>query len=219
MKPQLIYIALLTLILESCASVQATGSQYQTGSFPELNAPVTVNVGEVMVSEYDYLSQNRAILREAIRGSLWTGRNSLIAGASLVEAVSEGVTVYCQPPGGVGNPCLRDSDGDGYFDRASVMNLYGMLVSPSNIDPVGYRVSNPTIEDGFKYELLYQGVDGNVARIAYREYTDNLARPAFSQDLSYTLSDGTTSISFREVSITIQDANNNDITYTVESGF
>ena len=95
-----------------------------------------------------------------------------------------------------------------------------MLVNETNIDPVGYRQGNQTIEDGFKYELIYQGRDGNVARIAYREYTDNLARPAFSQELTYTLEAGAgTPVRFREVSLTIHQADNNQIVYTVQSGF
>ena len=41
--------------------------------------------------------------------------------------------------------------------------------------------------DGFKYELLYQGISASVVSILYREYADSLVRPAFQQDLSYRL--------------------------------
>lgn len=100
------------------------------------------------------------------------------------------------------------------------MNLYGMLVNESNITPVGYRRANQTIQDGFKYELLYQGRSGDVVRIAYREYTDNLARPAFSQEITYTLDPGQpTLVQFRNVSLTIEEADNSKIVYTVHSGF
>lgn len=209
-----------TLVLAACASVETIAPEYQTGHFPEKNIETKVNVGQVMVSEYDYLAQDRAILRDSISGSFWKSRNSAVAGSSLVAAISQGMKIFCQPPGGVGTPCLKDTDEDGFFDKASTMNVYGMLVNETNIDPVGYRLANQNIEDGFKYELLYQGNDENVVRIAYREYTDNLARPAFSQDLSYTLDiNSSTPVRFKDVSLTIHSADNNEIIYTVHTGF
>jgi len=32
----------------------------------------------------------------------------------------------------------------------------------------------------FKYDLLYEGIAGDVIKLTYREYTNNFARPAFS---------------------------------------
>ncbi len=216
---KIILISLIILIT-GCASVQTLAPEYQTGSFPSLNVVTTVNVGQIMVSEYDYLAQDRAILRESISGSFWSGRNAVVAGSSLIAAISEGQKIYCMPPGGVGAPCVKDTNGDGFFDRASTMNVYGMLVSETNISPVGYRQADQNIQDGFKYELLYQGRNGDVVRIAYREYTDNLARPAFSQDLTYTIeSENQTAVRFRDVSLTIHSADNNEIQYIVHSGF
>lgn len=173
-----------------------------------------------MVSEYNYLSQDRAILKGSIGGSFWGARNAALAGSSLVAAMSSGQKVYCMPPGGEGSPCVKDTNHDGFFDKAFTMNFYGMLVNESNIDPVEYRQASQTIEDGFKYELIYQGRDENVVRIAYREYTDNLARPAFSQELTYTLnSGGDTAVRFKDVSLAIHEAGNNQIVYTVQTGF
>jgi hypothetical protein len=211
---------MFTTFVVGCASVQTVPPVYQTGSFPPINSSTVVNVGQVMVSEYDYLAQDRAILRDSLPGSFWSGRSGAVAGTALVAAISSGEKVYCLPPGGNGFPCLKDSNGDGYFDRSSTMNMYGMLVNESNISNVGYRQANQNIEDGFKYELIYQGRDGDVVRIAYREYTENLARPAFSQDLTYTLDEaGSTSVRFKDVSLTIHGADNNEIRYTVQSGF
>lgn len=100
------------------------------------------------------------------------------------------------------------------------MNAYGMMVNGSDIKPVVYHLSNQAIKDGFKYELIYQGVDEHVVRIAYREFTESLARPAFYQDLTYTLGDsGEADVRFREVALHIHGADNGKIDYTVQSGF
>jgi hypothetical protein len=67
---------------------------------------------------------------------------------------------------------------------------------------------------------LYQGLDGNTLRIGYREYTDNLARPAFAQELTYPMaSEATTQIRFKSVRMVVLSADASEITYRVLSGF
>lgn len=212
-------LILLGSSLTACATVEQKDATYEKGSFPETGVRTTASVGEVIVSEYDYLATEVARVRETVDGSFWTGRNSISAGSSLIGAMAGNKEVYCQPPGGQGSPCLHDANSDGLFDEAYTMNNMGMVSSASSINPVPYRVEDTTIQDGFKYELVYQGIDGDVARIAYREYTDNLARPAYRQDLSYTLNENSTSVTFRDVRLKVHSADNNAITYTVDSGF
>ena len=55
--------------------------------------------------------------------------------------------------------------------------------------------------------------------LLYREYIDDLARPAFQQDLSYTLAaEGPTEVSFRGTRFRILSADNNKIRYELLSG-
>lgn len=64
------------------------------------------------------------------------------------------------------------------------------------------------------FELLFNGIDGQGLRLQYREYTaDDLARPAFSQDLSYPLSVQT--IRFRKLVIHVEAVNDQGMTYRV----
>lgn len=119
----------------------------------------------------------------------------------------------------MGAPCLKDTNRDGAFDHAYTMNAYGYLVNGVDIQPAYYRIGDQSIKDGFKYELLYQGIENGVVRIAYREYTENLARPAYSQNLTYTLESTNTQIRFRDVIAVIHSADNNQIEYTVNTGF
>ena len=78
-------------------------------------------------------------------------------------------------------------------------------------------VSNKRIgtNNGFiNYELLYGGTNGNSFSVTYREYTpDNLARPAFYQDL--TFSNSSKHIRYKNMRIKIHNVDNEEITYTV----
>lgn len=73
-------------------------------------------------------------------------------------------------------------------------------------------------QDNFKRELLYNGKSGTTIRLSYREFVRDLARPAFTQDLSYDI--GTDRIiGFKGARFEVIDASNTAIHYKVLSGF
>ena len=45
-------------------------------------------------------------------------------------------------------------------------------------------------EGGFHRELIYGGVSRGTITLTYREYANDMARPAFTQELNYDLADG-----------------------------
>lgn len=89
-------------------------------------------------------------------------------------------------------------------------------------DPVyDERLGNYRIGDRiFRQQLVYLGRSGTTLTLGYREFSDDYARPAFSENLTY---DGSTGlpmdISFRSVRLRVFGADNNTIEYVVESGF
>ncbi|MDZ7719211.1 MAG: hypothetical protein U5K72_10390 [Balneolaceae bacterium] len=52
--------------------------------------------------------------------------------------------------------------------------------------------SIPTQSCGFKLELVYQAQTDNTIRVLYREYNNDIARPAFSQVVDYDLDESGT---------------------------
>ncbi len=70
-----------------------------------------------------------------------------------------------------------------------------------------------------KYEILYSGYSQGTLRASYREFANDLARPAFSQEGIYDFAPGTPSlITFKGAQIEVLDANNNEIRYRVIKG-
>lgn len=70
------------------------------------------------------------------------------------------------------------------------------------------------LKGSFKAELIYAGNDGATVRFTYREYMNDLARPAFSQELSYNLKESRT-IGYKSVKIKIHGISNSSATYEV----
>ena len=217
-KPILTSSLIFTLV--GCASMQPMPVTYEAGAFPKLNKEVVVSSGEVMVSQYDYAVQQRATTEESLGGSFWGNRSGISANTPLVGLLSNTQTVFCTMPLREGSACLEDSNNDGRFDTAHGVNSFGSLIIGTAIDPIAYKMDSAAVQSGFKYELIYQGTSRDTVTISYREYQQNLARPAFQQDLQYTLADsGVTPIRFRDVQLDIIESDNLGIRYIVRSGF
>ncbi|MFM2085508.1 MAG: hypothetical protein RLZZ237_377 [Pseudomonadota bacterium] len=68
--------------------------------------------------------------------------------------------------------------------------------------------------DSFVRELVYGGVSKGTIAISYREFSDKTARPAFTQELKYDLSEGDV-IGFRGARFKIIKAGNVSLRYVV----
>ena len=90
-------------------------------------------------------------------------------------------------------------------------------ISPSDVRLTPTSDEEIELDPGYlNYELIYAGTDGKLITMTYREYTpDNLARPAFFQNLVYEA--GKSEIRFRDTAIQIHEATNEKIVYTVLS--
>lgn len=73
-------------------------------------------------------------------------------------------------------------------------------------------------EDSFQQTLLYSGRAGDQVSLSYREFSGDVARPAFSNDVEYDLSISR-EIAYKGARIEILEASNTSITYKVLSNF
>lgn len=109
--------------------------------------------------------------------------------------------------------CYADENADGEFDKPGRDPETGKRV---DIPYTAHRIHIDLPSDGFRTELVYQGAGGGILRLAYREFIDDMARPAFTQDLTYDLSpDGTTMIAFQTLEVEVLEANNMGLRYVV----
>ena len=98
-----------------------------------------------------------------------------------------------------------------------VANLnFGFANRSIPIDTSKVRFEQCTVigQDGYKRELVYSGVSKGTVSLLYREFVNDMARPAFSEELHYDLSDGN-EIGYKGGRFKILKANNTGITYEV----
>lgn len=73
-------------------------------------------------------------------------------------------------------------------------------------------------DNSFQQTLIYSGRLGNKINIGYREFSSNLARPAFNNDVEYDLSESK-QIGYKGALLEVIKATNQDITYKVLKNF
>lgn len=93
-----------------------------------------------------------------------------------------------------------------------ISNLGSPLSYPNDRIPFTKSIHHTRDELSFKKELVYTGISQNVVSILYREFKDDMARPAFSQDLKYDLSEGRV-VGYRGARFEIIKATNQGLTY------
>lgn len=113
------------------------------------------------------------------------------------------------------NICLLDINHNGIFSHYATKNDSSLF--PIDRPFIYKPIQNITYnEDSFKYQALYQGKIGNTIKISFREFSHDMARPAFTQDIEYELeSNKPTIIGFKGLRIEVIKATNQNITYSV----
>lgn len=111
--------------------------------------------------------------------------------------------------------CLIDINNNSIFTHYAIKNeskIYPLdtVIKYTAIQDINYN------ENSFKYQALYQGKVGNTIKISFREFKDDMARPAFTQDIEYQLeTNKPTIIGFKGLRIKVIKATNLNITYSV----
>ncbi len=228
MRTLMLYTA---IILSGCATVKIDETSSvisKTGFIPTIGSKSTSSVGGVIFSQFSYLSKTGYRIEDGATIGVGLGRIVVSDGDFLVKAQLDGKTIFCTEKPAYIDPlmgpqaaaCFIDADDDGRFE--SVKYRPGAVWFGKNIDTLLEYSKTESIsphKDSFKYELLYQGISKNTLKLSYREYKDDFARVAFFQDVTYDLGSTPATISFRSASIEVFEANNNQISYRVLSGF
>lgn len=233
-------IVVFGTLLTGCANpnytremTRATPTNSRIVSFPEAGVMAQADVGQSMVSTaqktavpaielktaVEHFGENKGIRFTVVLPAaayLLAGFDSDRAG-SFYEAPQDLVFVV-QPSGdqvkvrgGIFIPSDKQKPTEFYW-RAGDTGV------PMNQQRAGIKYVETTHEqwgkDSFKRELVYSGVSQNTISVLYREFKDDMARPAFSQDLKYDLSQGKV-IGYRGARFEVIKADNLQIQYRV----
>ena len=218
-------MAFLALLVSCVSSPQRIPYSERMQGETESGEELRVYVGDVVFSKYDYVERYEARLTASFKATGGTYEaGDVLYVRTLINGGEGGCTSETIYSGGslmtygidmpLGNHCLYDTTGDGLLDKGWGIGLGTFSLKPSIPMPLWIQSAATT---GTKKELIYQGVDGDTLRLRYREFFRDIVRPSYDQTVEYNLEESST-ISFRGLSISIIEADNQYLRYSIDSG-
>jgi hypothetical protein len=223
MKIKLISIFLPILLITGCASPDYNyQAAYINVSEPPLEVVNTAYIGDVMVRQGRH-SEHQAIYLPNLVAVSWA--YDLLPGYYLKKGEDENTETYLPSPeadgGGVDKAALADPwkaimayKDDKDLCIVTVFNAFACKRG-ANFERVNKEVMT---SNSFQQTLIYNGKIGDKINIGYREFSNNLARPAFNNSVEYDMKTSNI-IGYKGARIEIIEATNELIKYRVLENF
>ena len=150
----------------------------------------------------------------------WLLEEPVKAGTRLVDVPTSKAVKACAPePNSFTalGPCFIDDDGDGKFDRHSgdQSTMFRKLKPPVSYSETKLTISR---EDSFKRTILFQGATSDTLRFSYREFKNDMARPAFTEELSILREAMPSMIMLKNLQIEVIGVSGMGLTYRLVQG-
>jgi hypothetical protein len=236
-------ITLLTVVLiTSCATTPSPQSINLTEAtlidFPQQGVIVTASLGDRLVAK-GYKEEGPAY--ELSEGVLVPRQGSLLGTCAVTNVFPQSRFVQRKQPNGdmcaglfnvsfttnsgvtdwnCGGSsasmdiCYSDSNNNFYLDINNP-KINGVGINSNLIKKIK---KTTTTKVNFIQEFIYNGKVNNEVRFIYREFSEDMIRPAFNQSVQYDYDDSKF-ISFKGLNIEIIEANNQIIKYKLVSNF
>ena len=112
--------------------------------------------------------------------------------------------------------CLMDDDGDGKFDRVAGNEVQG----GKKLDhPIAYKQSEyiEPSSDSVKQVVIFLGSTKDTLRLSYREFVNDMARPAFTEEYTFPLAATFPQpVAFKDVKLTVTGIDGGGLHYKVD---
>jgi len=187
MKQIRIFACLVAVPIAASADVNRVHERIV--SDPNAGVVRTVSVGSIIREQGRFYIVDEAIttVSRPMRGGRWVIPLTVNPDQPLTQVSSNAKFKACTNAGT--GPCGLDDDGNGTFDR---MAQDSVSLAVKLKEPVPYVTKTQTrvVDDpkNFKQVILYTGATGDTLRLSYREFSNNMARPAFTEELTIPLS-------------------------------
>jgi hypothetical protein len=213
-------------LLSSCATPQRNYRPEVTEiSWPALNTETVAQVGEEMLRQGKYYEGDGIRLAEEMKfGGLITAYR-MSAGEYAKEGEDKESEFYQPSSGPKGGSIQKGALIDPWKSiqyqkdgsKIAIVTIFHAKVSEKAKGVA--RIKIPLLaEDSFQQTLIYSGKLGQKIKVGYREFSNNVARPAFHNDVEYDLGESKV-VGYKGARIEILEATNELIRYRVLQNF
>lgn len=218
------FLALVAIfILNGCATPDYNyHAELSEISEPALNSINTAYVGDTLLKQGRY-SEHDAIYLSNMTEVSWS--YDLHPGFYLKQGEDDNSETYLPSNIPDGGHVVKAALADDwlavmvYKNKPTICVITVFNASVCNDNANFQRTKKPILtSNSFQQTLIYSGKVGNKINIGYRELSNNVARPAFNNDVEYDL-DASNIIGYKGSKIEVIEANNEMIKYKVLKNF
>ena len=222
---KIIFLSLLSFVLTACSTVKYNYVvETKQISYPDLNVVTKTFIGDDMVRQGTVASRDviyfpqTTVVSRGVDYTIHAGeypkvgedQKYLFFGLNeLNSGVTVGKSTFADIPVGI-RTSKKDND-------LCIVTVSGGSICKSDAS-FSYQKKNVTYQNAFQQILIYNGKVGNKINIGYKEFNNDFARPAFSNNVEYDLSESKV-IRYKGAKLEIIKATNQFIEYKVYSNF
>ena len=190
-------VALLCFSLVGCVTPKNNyRPESKSISFPDLNKVITVNIGDEMVKQGTYTEIDGIHLEKPVKVS-WA--YSLAAGDYEKRGEDKSREFYMPATGSNGGAVKKAALADpwssiAYYknkEKIGIITIFNVMIAENTTGVSRVKLST-LAHNSFQQTLIYSGRLGDKVRLSYREFSNNIARPAYHNDVDYDLTESTT---------------------------
>lgn len=217
MNVHIVFVAAAALALGGCATVAFNGPQMQTTKFdrPPIGQVVTANVGDPLVEKGEVVKEQVLQVNHIIDGVAYNIPQGIYVQVGH-DAQNNYYSAVGVVPGAFVDPAVALRLAKTPGAKLCVVPPLGRSACYSGDYETKAIVSKHATS--FQQTLIYSGRVGDKVHISYREFSDNMARPAFNNEVVYDLAVSHV-IGYKGAQIDVIKADNNGITYKVLHNF
>ena len=211
-----------SLFIIGCSTLTVKPRYFQSVGETDAGILLKAYVGDILYTKYDY--ESRDFVRLTFENSCGLGCTLVATDTVFMASSVDGQIGACGlvlnrkglgivlPVNAPMNVCVVDGDMNGDFEKWAHTSNSGSLKIA-----IPYNFQTADRVRGKKKELIYQGKEEVTLRFRYREYINDIVRPAYDQTVEYNIGEDNL-VTFRGMKIQVQEANNQEITYRIVSG-
>lgn len=214
---KLLHLPAIALVLASPAFAQ----EIRDKVVPTIGTPAVAAVGDP-VYEHSRLSVMQGYeISEGFTGKNIFATVTVVPGEKFLAIQSKAALKACHAASFEAfaqkqyDACLIDDDGNGTFDRYGANEVQGGKKLSKPLAYIKTDVAQPTA-DSIKQTVTYLGATKDTLRLSYREFINDMARPAFTEEYSFPI--GATfpqKVAFKGVKLNVTAIDGEGIHYEV----
>lgn len=221
----LFLLLMILSVLSGCASPKYNYiPQTRQISEPELNTVVSTQVGDEMVHQGNVSEHDAIHVASPIKVGAFSAY-TIMTGFFKKAGEDDGFEFYIPYDGGDSGSIAKNSFSDpwkcvGALKKENLIGIVTGFNAHVMVDATGVTWVKKTFrtDNSFQQTLIYSGKVDNRIRLAYREFSNNLARPAFNNNVEYDLNESKI-IGYKGARLEIMEATNQSIKFKLLKNF